>query len=220
MTTTMPNLDNAAIKAAETLIKYHVSSAPVMPLPILKSLSGVLVVSFAEMAERLGMERETVVTAFGETNQDAVTVFRDGPRIRYIVTYNQRLPFYMLQRALARELGHIILGHDGTRPEDVRTAEAVTFARHFLCPRALIRSIQEKTVITEEMLGNITGCYHRCLAGMRQSPGANVPSELNRLIHDQFSDYVKNFIDCQPVLAGVDDSPKADFGTYMDNYIE
>lgn len=220
--TTTPDIQNAAIKAAETLVKYHITSAPISPLPILKKLQGVLVVSFAEMAERMSTDRSAVISLFGDGNQDAVTSLKViNGQIHYVVAYNQRLPFYMLQRALARELGHIVLGHDGTRPEDVRLTEAVTFARHLLTPRALIRSLQDAGLtVTVEMLGNVTGCYERCLAGMRKTPGTRVPADLNRLVRDQFADYVRNFIDCQAVLSGDDESAVADFGTYMDLYEE
>lgn len=218
--TTTPDIENAAIKAAETLVKYHITSAPVAPLPILKQIPGVLVVSFAEMAERMSTDRSAVISLFGDGNQDAVTSLKlINGKIHYVVAYNQRLPFYMLQRALARELAHIVLGHDGTRPEDVRLAEAITFARHLLAPRALIRSLQDAGVtITVETLGNLTGCYERCLAGMRKTPGTRVPADLNRAVREQFADYVRNFIDCQAVLSGDDESAVADFGSYMDYY--
>ena len=217
-----PDHKAAATKAAEMLIKHNIISAPIDPLPILKSMPGVLVLSFAEMAEKMCVERSNIISMFGTGNQDAVTtVHVSGENLHYIVAYNQRMPFYMLQRSLARELGHIVLGHDGTRPEDVRTAEAVTFARHFLCPRPLVKSLQDAgLVITVEMLGNVTGCYERCLAGIRKSPGVRIPPELNRLIRDQFAPYVENFVFCQSVLAGADESAKADFGTFMDLYEE
>ena len=216
-----PDLDNAALRATETLIQYNVSAAPVLPLPILKSLAGVLVVPFAEMAARLGEDRKSMLTAFGAWNQDAVTTHRDDGRIRYLVTYNQRLPFYMQQRALARELGHIILGHDGSRPDDVRQEEAVMFARHLLCPRPMIQALQESGLrITEEIFGNITGCYERCLAGIRKTPGVCIPPDLNRAVKAQFSDYVQNFLDCRSILTDGDDSAPADFGTFMDGYID
>lgn len=220
--TTTPDIENAAIKAAETLIKYRITSAPVAPLPILKQIPGVLVVSFAEMAERMSTDRSAVISLFGDGNQDAVTSLKlINGQIRYVVAYNQRLPFYMLQRALARELAHIVLGHDGTRPEDVRLAEAVTFARHLLAPRALIRSLRDAGLtVTVEMLGNVTGCYERCLAGMRKTPGTHVPAALNRAVREQFADYVRNFVDCQAVLSGDDETAVADFGTYMDLYEE
>ena len=220
--TTTPDVQNAAIKAAETLIKYHITSAPISPLPILKQIQGVLVVSFAEMAERMSTDRSAVISLFGDGNQDAVTSLKViNGQIHYVVAYNQRLPLYMAQRALARELGHIVLGHDGTRPEDVRLTEAVTFARHLLAPRALIRSLLDAGLtVTVEMLGNVTGCYERCLAGLRKTPGTAVPAAINRAVRDQFADYVRNFIDCQAVLSGDDESAVADFGTYMDLYEE
>lgn len=220
--TTTPDIQNAAIKAAETLVKFRITSAPISPLPILKQIPGVLVVSFTEMAERMSTDRSAVISLFGDGNQDAVTSLKViNGQIHYVVAYNQRLPFYMLQRALARELGHIVLGHDGTRPEDVRLAEAVTFARHLLAPRALIRSLWDAGVtITVETLGNLTGCYERCLAGLRKTPGTRVPADLNRAVREQFADYVRNFIDCQAVLSGDDESAVADFGTYMDLYEE
>lgn len=217
-----PDLERAALMAAETLIKYRVCSAPVDPVPILKEIQGVILLSFSEMAIRTGTPRDEIIRMFGTGNQDAVTSLKilDG-KTRYLVAYNQRLPFYMLQRALARELGHIVLGHDGTRPEDVRLAEAVTFARHLLAPRALIRSLQDADIkITVETLGNITGCYERCLAGMRLTPGAHVPPALNDKIRDQFSEYVSNFVDFQNTVIQYDESMLANFGTFMDNYEE
>ena len=217
-----PRLNYAAQKAAEALIQFNISFAPVSPLPILSEIPGVLVVPFAEMAARLQMDRESVVFAYGAWNQDAFTHVRDGDgRIRYLVTYNQRLPLYMQQRALARELGHILLGHDGSRPESVRQEEALIFARHILCPRPLIRALQDAGLtITAEMLGNVTGCYERCLAAIRKTPGVHIPPELNRAVKAQFSAYVQNFLDCQSLLLSGDESAPADFGTYMDGYDE
>ena len=127
----------------------------------------------------------------------------------------------MMQRAVARELGHAVLGHDGSRPEDVRTMEAMFFARHLLCPRPLIRAIQDANIpITVETLGLITGCYERCLVGMQKSHGVHVAPELNRMIREQFSAYVENFIACQSILTANDDSMLVNFGTFMDNYEE
>jgi len=218
----MPDLEKAAYKAAETLIRHNVSSAPVDPMPILKSLPNTVVVSFVELGQRIGIDRSNVIGTFAAENHDAVTVYKElHGKPSYIVVYNQRLPFYMMQRALARELGHIVLGHDGTRPESVRMEEAITFARHLLCPRPLIRAIQESGIsITTELLGNVTGCYERCLAGLRTSPGAHVPADFNRIIRDQFSDYVDSLIDFYPTLSAEDRTAPADLGTFMDNYVE
>lgn len=217
-----PDINRAATAAAETLIKYRITAAPIDPLPILKSIPGVLVLSYTEMADRTGLDRNNLVTMYGAENQDAVTlVRRDGADLMYFVAYNQRLPLYMLQRALARELGHIVLGHDGSRPKEVRETETVYFARHFLCPRPLIRSLQDAgTRITAELIGNVTGCYERCLAGIRKTQGTRVPAGLNRVIRDQFSDYVRNFLNYESIVQYPDESAPVDFGTYMDGYEE
>ena len=218
----LPDRETAALKATETLIKYHITAAPVEPLPIIKKIKGVIVLSFAEMAENIGMERSSVVGALTRESHDAVTAvtITDGV-LRYCVAYNQRLPFYMLQRALARELGHIILGHDGSRPEDVRQEEAICFARHLLCPRPLIASIRDVGIpLTTEVIGNVTGCYERCIAGIRKEPGAHVPVELNRLLRKQFEEHIANFADCYSLFASSDESRLADLGTYMDGYVD
>jgi len=217
-----PNLETAAIKAVETLIAYKVAFAPVEPMPILKAMAGVLVLSFAEMAVSIGVDRSSIINTFGMDNRDVITsICNVNGKSRYVVAYNQRLPFYMLQQALARELGHIILGHDGSRPVDVCQDEAIHFARHLLCPRPLIKSIKDAGIpITVELLGNITGCYGRCLAGMRTAPGAHVPAELNRKVKEQFAACVQNFVDCYSIITSGDESPIADFGTFLDGYEE
>ena len=216
-----PDFERAAIKAAETIINNGINTAPVAPLPILKKTAGVLVLSFAEVSESVGVERRKLISLFGE-RQDAVTSVQvDDQKIKYAVAYNQRLPFYMLQRGIARELGHIILGHDGTRPEEIRSAEATCFAYHILCPRPLIKAVQDSGVkLTIEVLGNLTGCYERCLSGMRKTPGVSVPAELNREIKKNFADYIENFIEFQKIVSADDDSPVVDFGSFMEGYSE
>lgn len=216
-----PDYEAAAVKAMETLIQYKISSAPVIPLPIFKHTPGVLVLSFAEMSGMANMDRQSLLSLTG-SKQDAATVHFPGMNPQYVVAYNQRLPFYMLQRALSRELGHILLGHDGeTRTPEVREAEAYCFAHHLLCPRPLIHAIQQAGIrISVEVLGNATGCYERCLAGIRKEPGVRVPPELNRAVRDQFADYLQNFLAFQPYLSKDDESVTADFGHYMDNYEE
>lgn len=217
-----PDFETAAIKAAETLIEYKITSAPVDPLPILKKLPGVLVASYAEMSKTVGVERKNLLAMFGTYNQDAVTTAHiANEKVRYLVIYNQQLPYYMMQRGLARELGHIILGHDGSRPEDVRNAEALHFAQNLLCPRALIHSVKATGIrLTLEVLGTLTGCYEMCLSQIRKAPATHVPSELNRQVRDQFMPYIMNFFEFQHVLSLSDGSALADFGTYMDGYKE
>lgn len=219
---TTPNLERAATAAAETLIRYNVTSAPVAPLRILKSIPGVIVLSFSEMASGIGMDRKEMLDKYDSLCKDAFTLVKEvNGKLRYFVGYNMMLPDYLSQRALARELGHIVLGHDGSRTEDVRMTEAMFFARHFLCPRPLIKAIQEaKIPITVETLGLITGCYERCLVGLQKAHGVHVPAELNRKIREQFAVYIQNFTDCRDLIINRDESMLVNFGTYMDGYEE
>ena len=214
--------DKAATMAMETILKYGVSTAPIMPLPIFKKAPGVLLMSFAEMSDHLGMDRRDLLSLCGESNQDAVTsVHLDGDSVRYVVAYNQHLPFHIVKRALARELGHIVLRHDGSRPENVRNEEARCFAHHLLCPRALIHSIQASNLrLTTELLGNMTGFYDFCLSCVRRTPGVSVPAELNRKVRDQFKPYFLNLFEFHRYASLKDGSALADLGTYMDGYIE
>lgn len=217
-----PNLEAAALKAAETLIEYKISAAPVEPIHIIKSMPNVIVTTFAEMALEVGMERKNLLEVFSIENHDAMTYIKQiHGKLRYFVVFNQRLPMFMVQRGLARELGHVLLRHNGSRPEDVRMAEANAFAYHLLCPRPLVKAVQESGLrLSIEVLGNMTGCYERCLAGMRKIPGVHVPAELNRQVKAQFADYIENFLDFQALLSETDESAVADFGTFMDGYEE
>lgn len=218
----IPDFEKAALKATETILNHGISAAPVDPLPVLKTMKGVLVLSYAELSAGIGTERHHLISMFGQSKQDAFTsVTECNGKLRYVVVYNQRLPIYMIQRGLARELGHIVLNHDGSRPDEVRTDEALCFARYLLCPRPVIRAIQESEIpLTVDVVGTITGCYERCLAGIRKTPGAHIPPELNRAVKAQFADYLSNFIDFRAIVTGEDESPLADLGSFMDNYGE
>lgn len=99
------------------------------PLQILKSLKNVYSASFADASARYGIPRETLISMFADENRDAITIFRNG---NYLVIYNQELPCKTIRYAVARELGHIVMEHDGSRPESVRMEEAHHFARQFL----------------------------------------------------------------------------------------
>lgn len=211
-----PDYERAAMKAAETLIKNQICTAPIDPMPILKKIKGVLLLSFSDISLQTGFNRKDILGMFG--SGDAVTSYKEG---KYIVAYNMKLPFHLQQRALARELGHIILQHDGSKPEEVREAEALCFARHFLCPRALMKLIEESPIpLNMHTLCDITGCDDRCVEGMQDIPATSVPPELNRLVKDQFSEYVNNCVDYYSVLDIKDDSPIVDFGSFMSGYKE
>ena len=114
---------------AEQKAKELRESGADCPLQILRSLQNVAATSFADASARYGIDRETLLSMFDSDNQDAITMFRNGS---YLVIYNQELPCRVIRNAVARELGHIIMEHDGSRPEDVRMEEANYFAKKFL----------------------------------------------------------------------------------------
>lgn len=118
----VPNLNKAARLAAETISLYSCSD----PLRILQSLPNVLLIAFDSSAGMLSV-------------QDSLTLVElKSNHLHYIVLYNSALSDYQLRRALARELGHVVLCHDGSSPEYAWTDEADCFAFHFLCHRPVV----------------------------------------------------------------------------------
>ena len=217
-----PDFEKAALKATETLIQYNIGTAPIDALPILKNTPGVLVKTFSEISEEKNIDRKDIIDTLGCKNQDAITtVLIDGSDLKYVVAYNRMLSAGIVNRALARELGHIILGHDGSRPEAVRNEEAKCFAHHLLCPRPLIHSLQAANIrLTTEIIGNITGFYDYCLSCIRMQPAVHVPAELNRQVRNQFMPYIKNLFEYQRYASIKDGSALADLGAYMEGYEE
>ena len=218
-----PDYDRAAVAAMQILIDNQITETPISPLPILQKYPGVRVISFARMANEANIDREELVPLFVH-NQDAAT-FKFGSElddIEYIVTYNMRLPFEIIWRGIARELGHIVLGHDGvTRPYEVRRAEAMCFAHHLLSPRPVLKLIQDSGIkITMNVLSDTTGCIDECVYDMQGIPGAHVPAELNRKVRDMFTHRINEYIRFHAVSEKIDKSPLVDFGTFMDNYEE
>ena len=217
-----PDYQKAAIKATEALIQYQIGTAPIDPLPMLKKTPGVIVLSFEEMSQKTNIGRKEILDTFGCKNQDAVTtVFVDEDELKYVVTYNRMLSTGIIGRALARELGHILLGHDGSRPEEVRNEEARCFAHHLLCPRPLIHLLQESGIrLSVETVGNITGFYDYCLSCIRKQPSVMIQADLNRQIKEQFMPYIRNLMEYQRYASTEDTSALADLGEYMEGYAE
>lgn len=221
---TKPDFNAAALKATELLIANNVTETPVNPLPMLLKLPGVRVMPFIKAAAMAGIERNELVQIFG-TNQDAATFRMNMPGLNdidYVVVYNMRLPFEIIWRGIARELGHIVLGHDGTkRPADVRFAEAMCFAHHLLCPRPVIQHIIDSGLpLTMNVLTNTTGCAECCVEDMQQTPGTSVPPEINRKIREMFSPHINEYINFHRASHVKDHSPLIDLGTYMNGYEE
>lgn len=117
-----PNLDRAARAAADISRRSAVFADP---LHVLQSLPNVLMIAFFSSDGVL-------------SGHDSLTlVERKSGHLHYIVLYNSSLSPYQLRRALARELGHVVLCHDGSDPEYVWSEEADCFAFHFLARPAV-----------------------------------------------------------------------------------
>lgn len=217
-----PDFDRAATKAMEILIKNQITETPVLCLPLLVNYPHVRVMSFASMADNMEIDRADLVPRFGE-NQDAVTFRLSGmDDIDYVVVYNMKLPYEEVRRAMARELGHIVLGHDGqTRSPEVRMAEARCFAHHLLSPRPIVNMIQQSGMpFTMNVLAHTTGCSGDCVDEIQKIPGTHVPKELNRLVKELFAPHIEEYIRFHKSAPKKDTSPLVDFGTFMEGYEE
>lgn len=215
----MTDYNRAAVKASEVLIKYGVRTSPVSPLQILEQMDHVIVTSFAEMSDSRGIRQSDLMQIFGR-NRDAVTSVHEQDQARwYVVAYNSLLPFTIIQHAMAREMGHIILGHEKSTPENEE--EALCFARHLLCPRSLIHAIQVTNIrLTKNMLAQMTGIFDQALTDIRKTPGTAVPAGMNRFIRGQFLPFFINFFQYYQSVLPADGSALADLGSYMDGYEE
>lgn len=141
-----PDYRRAAEKATETFSQYKMDADNIEPLRILRKLDNVMLVeySISEMVDGIDFPDSTVTL---DSDKDAVTlVNRINGKLKYITIYNRKVSVERLTLALARELGHVILEHDGNTPEFVWLEEANCFAHHFLCPLSLIKPVKEKTV--------------------------------------------------------------------------
>lgn len=219
-----PDYDLAATKALELLKEWKISETPINPLPILLNYPGVRVMPFTKMADEVNKQRQDLVPMF-VTNQDAATFhlnMNGMEDVQYVVVYNMRLPFEIIWRAIARELGHIVLGHDGSkRTMEVRMAEAMTFAHHLICPRPVISVLKESNIpLTMNVLTAVTGCSDECVEGMQNIPSTNVPAELNRQVKEMFAPHLNEYISFNRASTKVDRSAVIDFGSFMDGYKE
>ena len=221
---TTPDFDLAATKALEILRDNRITETPINPLPMLLNIRGVRVIPFTKMANEINRDRQDLIPMFG-ANTDAATFHLqlDGlDDVEYVVVYNMRLPFEIIWRGIARELGHIVLGHTGmTRTADARMAEALCFAHHLISPRPVIHLLQQSGLpLTMNVLSAVTGCSDECVDELQTIPGVRVSPELNAQIRDQFAPHLFEYINFHRSSPKIDKSPVIDFGTFMDGYEE
>ena len=215
----MTDYTKAATRAIETLIEFGVTSSPVSPLPMLKKMNNVSVVPFSDLSELSRMRVLDFSTAFKNNFDAMTTAYTKHGSVHYIVAYNSFLPFSVLQRALAREMGHIVLGHVEYSEEN--NEEALCFAHHLLCPRPLIHALQATCLrVTTDLIANITGTFDHSIALMRKIPRTDVPMNLNRFVRNQITPFVMNFFNFYQTTVLDDGSALADLGTFMEGYCE
>lgn len=215
----MTDFRTPAVKACETLINFGVCKTPVNPLSIFEKMEGVVVLTFDELGKRTGLDCRNISTMFGKYRDAFSTICTKSEKPTRVVAYNDLLPFGILQGALAREIGHIILRHTESNQET--ETEAKCFANHLICPRPLINIMRAISVrITEDFVGNLTGTQRQFLVDLRRTPGVDVPAKLNRFVANQFMIFAVNFVEYYRETAPRDWSAVADFGSYMDNYVE
>ena len=216
------DFDRAATLAMEMLIANEITETPIDSFSLLLKYPGVRVVSFTHFATQAGIDRHDLIPLFGK-NQDAATFNLDMniENVKYVVVYNMRLPYEIIHRGVARELGHIVLGHDGvTRPTEVRMQEALCFAHHLISPRPVIQMLREAVPLTMNVLTATVGCSDECVDELRTIPGAHVPAELNRKVKEMFERGINEYIRFYRAAQKEDHTPLIDFGSYMDNYTE
>lgn len=219
-----PDYDRAASAAMQLLVDNHFTETPINPMPVLMSFPGVRVLPYAKMATDAGMDRQDLIYLFG--NAEASTFYLNPVSsglddVRYIVVYNMFMPSEIIWRGIARELGHIVLGHDGvTRENKARMAEALCFAHHLISPRPVLRLLQEKGPLTMNVLINTTGCSYECVEELQTIPGARVPAELNRQVRDLFAPHLLEYLNFYHSSAKQDTSPFVYLGSFMDGYEE
>ena len=149
-----PNYNTAKAKAIETILKYNLDPAKADPLQVLSQLPNVLLMPFDTDFVYIDPSFENTFT----TEQDSLTmVNKNGDNLQYIVIYNKALPPYRLRLALAQELGHVILNHDGKTSEEIWSEESLAFALHFMFPVKLLTQTgeQKKTIYYRPVCGSL-----------------------------------------------------------------
>lgn len=207
----------AATKASEILIRHNVRKSPVLPLPILKQMDNVQIVTFGELHDVSSVDVRKICG--GKFRDACLMILSENGKKKYMIAYNDLLPDLVLQKALAVELGHVVLSHTERSAEN--EDEANFFALHLLCPRPLVHLMQAISMrITEDLLANLTGILQQTLIAMRRAPGVAVSAHTNRFIGNQFLPFLLNYFEYYRDVKPPDGSALVDFGTFMDNYTE
>ena len=221
---TCPDCSAAATQAVRALLKYHMDSLPVYPQKIIQEYPRASMLSFADLAAITGTDREELLRTAHPSNEAAATfVFNqpDGPY--YLFAFNREQPIDRIRFALSVQVGNVMLGHVGFRPEDVRLKEAFCFARHFCWPRPLIRLMQEYDIpLQESVLAMIAGNYGSFIRDLQtEARPASVPADLNRQVKEMLRPQLLQLLSTGLIPSSpVPDEPMLDLSTYMEGYVD
>ena len=134
-----PDYKTATAKAAEALTRYCIDRDRPDPLSVLRQLSNVLLMPFRQSFLYID---STYQYTFSIGDRESMTLVNNvGGNLQYIVIYDENTDPVKLQLDLAKELGHVILQHDGSSPENVWLEEATCFAYHFISPAPSINAV-------------------------------------------------------------------------------
>ena len=215
----------AATQAYRALVKYGIGRTPIYPQQIIQISRIATMISLADPAELKIIEQNTKLPAFRMDSDIVMTsmhVGTDGDR-HYLFAFNREAPIGKVRMALAAELGHIYMGHsEHSRNTEVRKQEAACFANHLEFPRPMIRLLQEHGFqFTRRTFSRIFGDCEWCLDNILRSRPISVSPELNRLVKEQFTPYVKALDETGILSVPVpDDAEILDFSNYMAGYEE
>lgn len=181
------DLERAARMAYRTLVAREVRSLPVEPLAILHACRDTRVYSAEAAADALDLPPEQIAGMFREA--DAVTCRISGEgSLHYIVIYRQDGNPARLRFTLAHELGHRLLKHTGSSPEEEREADC--FASHLLCPDPVLRCVSADHADAAERIASLCYVSRTCARMTLRRPKLALAPELAAAVEALLSDWL------------------------------
>lgn len=177
-------MDRAAEMAYRLLVEDAPACLPVNVTELIRAQNGVELLTYAQAALLLDITQET--WRWEAPSPDAFTLIEHASTpTRYKVFFDDTKPIARIRFTLAHELGHLLFHHAGWEPF---ASEAVMdcFARHLLCPPALIPS-WEASALPEDWLCRAFGLSPAAVQRLRQSPCGRADALLEQRLCEKFS---------------------------------
>lgn len=212
----------AATQAYRALIKFNVCRTPIYPQQILQASNRATIISYEDEEELDDVCGTNAIISTSQSDLVMSSVIADDEEHeQYLFTVKRNAPLGKLKLAIAVEMGHIYLGHGvNMLGSEKAIREAECFALHLEFPRPMIKLLQEHGVIlTKTTFSRIFGDCEWCLDNILKADPVKVSPELNRLVKEQFTQYVNRLEDIGIFLI----EPKGeelDLSRYMAGYEE